>query len=548
MKLMARYRLEMIETLAKQLAFAPLQVRDAQLANAETLAISIDPGKAYPPDYIIFRITGYDPKDAPSDLLTGLALQHDLGLLVEQVSDTLRQKTTDRAEPVLTIDDLTEKFNVTSKTIQRWRRRGLSARRFVFPDGKRRVGFRLAIVEQFLAAHRDAVERGSNFSQVDDAEREQILARARRLAMQCRCCVNEISRRIARKLDRSPLTIQATIRKHDAEHPEQAIFPAAPAPMVESDRVRIVRIVRSGGTLRQAARRTRQPKTAVYRVIVDDRLARLTKRKAKFIDDPLYHADDAEAMLNEMVRQQTLEATPAGEASRIPTDLPPYLRDLYRTPLLTPARERALFLKFNFHKFQFAQARRRVDPSCVRAKQLDELERIYRSATDTKNDIVRANLRLVVSVARKHQRPGASLMELVSEGNLTLMRAVESFDVHKGNKFSTYATLALMKGYARSVPQILAARKGAGAAPIAGEIADRIATPIDHLATRDEVRALLSQLDDREQQVIRAQFGMDDVAEVEALATRLGVSRQRLRQIERAALTKLRAAAGVDAN
>lgn len=545
---MARYRLDLLETLAKQLAFAPLQVRDAQLAAAETLAISIDPGKAYPPSYIVYRITGYHPKESASDLLTGLALQHDLGLLIEQVSDTLRQKTTDRAEPVLTIDDLTEKFNVTSKTIQRWRRRGLAARRFVFPDGKRRVGFRLAIVEQFLAAHRDAVERGANFSQVDQLEREQILTRARRLATQCRCCVNEISRRIARKLNRSPLTIQATIRKHDAEHPQQAIFAHAAAPMDDAERVRIVRIVRNGGSLKQAARRTHKPKTAVYRVIVDDRLARLTQRKVKFIDDPLYHAEGAGAMLSEMVRQQTIEPSPGVEASRVPADLPPYLRELYRTPLLTPARERALFLKFNFHKFQFVQARRRIDPACVRARQLDELERLLRVATETKNDIVRANLRLVVSVARKHQRPGVSLMELVSEGNITLMRAVESFDVHKGNKFSTYATLALMKGYARSVPQMLAARKGTGAVSIEGEIADRIATPVDHLATRDEVRSLMSQLDDRERLVIRAQFGMDDVAEADALASRLGVSRQRLRQIERAALTKLRAAAGVEAN
>ena len=49
-------------------------------------------------------------------------------------------------------------------------------------------------------------------------------------------------------------------------------------------------------------------------------------------------------------------------------------------------------------------------------------------------------------------------MELISDGNITLMRAVESFDVHKGNRFSTYATFALMKGFARSVPEMLSGR------------------------------------------------------------------------------------------
>src|SRR5205814_1111661 len=143
------------------------------------------------------------------------ALQHDLGLLIERVSETLDVATTTLAEPVLDIDDVTERFTVTSKTIQRWRRKGLPARRFVFPDGKRRVGFLLSSVERFFASHRDQVSRGTNFSQIDDAERAEVLRRARRLASMCHCCVNEISRRIARKLNRSPATVLHTIRKYD---------------------------------------------------------------------------------------------------------------------------------------------------------------------------------------------------------------------------------------------------------------------------------------------------------------------------------------------
>ena len=59
--------------------------------------------------------------------------------------------------PVLAIDDVTQRFNVTSKTIQRWRKRGLPGRRFVFPDGKRRVGFLLSSVERFFNAHREQI-------------------------------------------------------------------------------------------------------------------------------------------------------------------------------------------------------------------------------------------------------------------------------------------------------------------------------------------------------------------------------------------------------
>src|SRR5206468_11114453 len=104
-------------------------------------------------------------------------------------------------------------------------------------------------------------------------------------------------------------------------------------------------------------------------------------------------------------------------------------------------------------------ARRKLEPQLAHRRDLALLETHLRRSTLTKNEILRANLRLVVSVARKHLRPGLNLMELISEGNLTLMRAVEGFDIHKGNRFSTYATLALMKGFARSVPLMLAAHK-----------------------------------------------------------------------------------------
>src|SRR6476620_7356890 len=182
MAAVAKFRIDSLAALARQMEFAPLEVRAAQAAAAEQLLHAIEPTKAYPTDFVVFKITGYHPKAAAVEQLTGLALQHDLGLLIERVSDTLDVRTASLAEPVLAIDDVTERFNVTSKTIQRWRRKGLPARRFLFPDGKRRVGFLLSSVERFFTGHKEQVTRGMNFSQVNDKERDEILRRARRLA------------------------------------------------------------------------------------------------------------------------------------------------------------------------------------------------------------------------------------------------------------------------------------------------------------------------------------------------------------------------------
>jgi RNA polymerase sigma factor (sigma-70 family) len=147
-------------------------------------------------------------------------------------------------------------------------------------------------------------------------------------------------------------------------------------------------------------------------------------------------------------------------------------------------------------------------------------------------------------------------MELVSDGNITLMRAVEGFDFHRGHRFSTYATLALMKGFARSVPQMLkgvapAAASARGVRAVGDErmlasVADaRVAATDERLLAREEVRQLLARLDDRERSVVLAHYGLegrDAPATYEQVGRLLGLTKQRVRQIEQSALAKLRSA------
>jgi len=129
-------------------------------------------------------------------------------------------------------------------------------------------------------------------------------------------------------------------------------------------------------------------------------------------------------------------------------DLDAYLNAMGRVPLLTKDDEVRLA--------QLIEAGRRAGEQlrsggASSAQKRRELERDVAAGADATRRFVEANLRLVVSIARKHQRGGMSMSDLIQEGNCGLLHAVEKFDWRKGFKFSTYATWWIRQAINRSI-------------------------------------------------------------------------------------------------
>ncbi|HEY8524742.1 MAG TPA: sigma-70 family RNA polymerase sigma factor [Acidimicrobiales bacterium] len=237
----------------------------------------------------------------------------------------------------------------------------------------------------------------------------------------------------------------------------------------------------------------------------------------------------------------------------------------------------------------------------------EKLEAQVRAADEARRRFIQSNLRLVVSIAKRYQTPGMSLLDLIQEGNLGLMRAVEKFDHRKGFKFSTYATWWIRQAIGRGIadkgrtirlPSHLmdtlatlsrasaSMLKALGREPTPRELSDETGIPLpkveaalkaapdlvslsaaigddgDHelgdlLADADaaspfdvaaaaieseDLRALLNHLDEREREILSLRFGLidDQPLTLDEVGRRFNLTRERIRQIEAKALTKLR--------
>lgn len=175
-----------------------------------------------------------------------------------------------------------------------------------------------------------------------------------------------------------------------------------------------------------------------------------TEAAAEAAAEPLTVPQQAEPPAAEMIVEEIIpEPVPRPETGSPSSDLfRQYLREIGRIPLLTAAEEVELARRVEAGLFAEEKLTHATDLSSQLAFDLDKLVVLGRMA---KRRLIEANLRLVVSVAKRYVGRGLTMLDLVQEGNLGLIRAVEKFDYARGYKFSTYATWWIRQAMSRAL-------------------------------------------------------------------------------------------------
>lgn len=314
-------------------------------------------------------------------------------------------------------------------------------------------------------------------------------------------------------------------------------------------------------------------------------------------DDP--DLDDSELDADKM------HAAPLFDLSNVPIDdsVGLYFREMGQQGLLTAEEEVQLAMEIEAGR----EAEEQMVSEDLTLDELDELIILKEIGDAARAHLIRANTRLVVSIAKKYRGRGLQFLDLIQEGNVGLMKAVEKYDYRRGNRFSTYATWWIRQAVTRAlanhgrtirIPAHLGGRisklyqvaqeleQEYGRQPTAEEIAEHMDLPADrvrwmlrtsrqpvHLERpvgdesdaelgdfiedvdapppaesvaqkmlTEELGEILDQLTPREARILRLRYGLQDGESrtLKEVGEMFGLSRERIRQLEKEALRKLR--------
>ncbi|MBK6324653.1 MAG: sigma-70 family RNA polymerase sigma factor [Chloroflexi bacterium] len=316
--------------------------------------------------------------------------------------------------------------------------------------------------------------------------------------------------------------------------------------------------------------------------------------------------DDLEGADVDDVNSPKAHIAPLFDLSNVPIDdsVGLYFREMGQQQLLTAEEEVQLAMEIEAGR----AAEETIDSQySLTDDELDELQRLKEVGDAARAHLIRANTRLVVSIAKKYRGRGLQFLDLIQEGNVGLMKAVEKYDYRRGNRFSTYATWWIRQAVTRAlanhgrtirIPAHLGGRisklyqvaqeleQEYGRQPTAEEIAENMELPAErvrwmlrtsrqpvHLERpvgdesdaelgdfiedieapppaemvankmlTEELGDILDQLTPREARILRLRYGLQDGESrtLKEVGEMFGLSRERIRQLEKEALRKLR--------
>ncbi len=515
-----------------QLRFVSKEQEQKVLDAAESLMMVIDPDREYPYDFVAFRLSGVRPRtDDFGQTIPGRQILDDLRIWLTMKTASIAIPVQQQSETIYTIQQLAEQCSVSTKTIRRWQQRGLVGRMYVFADGKKRLGFSASMVEQFQAANAQLIKQAKDFRLLSSTEKKGIIEAFRILAEQNPDKTrNQLIAQLVYQTGRARETIRYVLAGYEKRHPKEPLPIASRGRFDNKEMVQIYKLYRQGQKISELAARFNRTRVAIHRGIIRCWAAEILSRKISYI--PSLEFESAQAQQAILGQPLALTAEP-------------------HKGVLARPREQQLFCRYNYLKYLAHALRGSMTPDNASLQTLKKIDKLLDEAEQIRRFLVEVNMPLVAGIAGKHLATGAAMSELVSEGAVSMMRAVDKFDYTRGYRFSTYASWVIAKDFARKIPAESARLDritGSDLSEFSDDARSELLADAGVLekASQDLRQVIDNTLDERERYVVINHFAIDSGVirkkpkTLKQIGDELGLTKERIRQIELQALQKLR--------
>ncbi len=351
---MPRLNYVRLSQLAYQLRLGPGHLRREEIERAESLLADIHEDREYPYEFVYHRITGtatpQTRRTAKPQMLSGRLLLADISALILVLSDSLNLRLSDLPEEATPLENLAGEYNVSTKTISRWRKRGLAGQRVIFPDGRRRLVFLSSSVRRFTARHERMVSESIKFQRLSPEQRKEIIDEGRELYRQGTSSAYRVCVCLAHRHSRAVETIRSILQQYDKGNPSDPVFPRAAVPLSEEQKAKLFEAFYQPMPVPELAKRFRRSRSSIYRIINEMRSGRLREQTIEYMYNPQF---DLPGFAEQIGSEPRLRESPtANETPPSKQPLPEYFQRLSEVPLLDLEQELRLFRRYNYCKFR----------------------------------------------------------------------------------------------------------------------------------------------------------------------------------------------------
>ncbi|QOJ00387.1 MAG: hypothetical protein HRU70_07750 [Phycisphaeraceae bacterium] len=468
--------------LVSQLRYVPPETLLRQVDRIESLAREIDAATRYPADWIVFKVTGFRPdraRDDGSSLVLGSDLLRDLSAASERMSaaagyDAARAA----AHGAVPLDELARAWRVSVKTIERFRRAGLTARRCLRADGRWTLVFSPKAVEWFSRAHAGRIASASAFSRAAPDEVDTIVARAEHERASGGPSLTRAARSIGPAIGRSAETVRRVLKAEDLARASAGLTPIFGTPGSITGRARraIDRADRWGIDPGVIAARWGCTRAAARRAVAVEHARRLVDLSASGSLDSPSHGEaraDASSDLESLAASHPLlgstllsrlGVTPAD------TDLAAWIESARHRVVTGPRDERARLSGYDVLR-AWAKARvARLNLLNPAPGEVDRVETSLRWAARVKADLVRSQFPLLIETFESRAATGLTGIPprvasgMVRDGIAAISASIDHHDPSKGSRLASPCALALNAVAARWSRDLTAHRPTPGRA------------------------------------------------------------------------------------